>query len=240
MKTKKKSKYTNYLYYLLISLLLALCAYLSCNNLIVLIGVFVVFLFYFLLRTQKSYTNITKRYQKIHFVYNFVNNVVTSISVYKNVDVSVDKTLENIDLTPYREIGDMSSMSGSDKLRYLTSYFSLPIYDTFMNIIDLYIENGGDILEMTEHLLAQLKDIEGESISVKTFDRSKSISIGILWIVALVIPVFIRFALSDFFASLCSSAIYVVGIAVIYLFLLLTIEMITSRISHQRIKGVDL
>ncbi len=240
MKTKSKSKYTNYIYYTLISVLLGLCALLSSNNWIVCVLVMVIFLVYFFFRTQKAYVALTKRGSKTRLVYTLINNVITSISVYKNVDAAVDKCLENIDFSNYKEIGDMSNMSGSEKLTYLASYFSLPIYDAFMNIISLYTENGGDILAMSEYLLSELKQIESQSITLNSFNKSRSMSIGILWVIALVIPIFIRFALSDFYTSLCNSAFYVIGIALVYLCVLVTVELMTGKMLHQRIKGVDL
>lgn len=240
MKNKNKNKNNNILTYILISLLFGILFYLSTSMLIVSLIVFLVCLLYLFLRIDRVFKKNKKRNQKIDFAYNLINSTISSISVYGNITEAVDHALTTYDVSQIKEIGDLSSMEGLDKLQYLSSYFSLPIYDAFLNIIELYQENGGNILDMSEHLLTEAREIQNTLLSTNTFYKSKATNAAILWAFALVIPIFIRYALVDFYSSLISSSIYIAGIILTYALCLITAEIFCSRVSKQKIKGVNL
>ncbi len=230
----------NYVNYVLISLLLGILFYLSTSQLIVSIVVFLIFTLYFCFRVERVWKKSQKKRQKVDFAYNIINSTIQSISVYGSINEAVDRVFQTYDISKIKEIGDLSHLEGMDKLQYLSNYFSLPIYDAFLNIVELYQENGGNILNMSEYILSETKDIQTALLSSNSFYRSKASSITILWIFCLVIPIFIRFALSDFYSSLISSALYLAGIILIYALCIVTIEMFCNRINKQRVKGVDL
>ncbi|MCD8194812.1 MAG: hypothetical protein LUD22_00680 [Coprobacillus sp.] len=236
----KKNKNNNYVTYILVSLLIGILFYLSTSMLLVSLAVFLVFFLYLILRVERVYKKTQKRNQRVDFAYNLINNTISSISVYGNINEAVDHALTTYDISKIKEIGNISNMEGLDKLQYLSSYFSLPIYDAFLNILELYQENGGNILDMSEHLLSETRQIQNNLLSTNTLYRSKATNVVMLWIFALIVPVFIRFALVDFYSSLISSAIYVAGIVLTYALALITIEIFCNKFSNQRVKGVDL
>lgn len=233
-------KNNNYVTYILVSLLFGILFYLSTSMLIVSLVVFAIFLLYLILRVERVYKKSKKKSQKIDFAYNLINNTISSISVYGNINEAVDHALTTYDVSKIKEIGNLSNMEGLDKLHYLSSYFGLPIYDAFLNILELYQENGGNILDMSEHLLSETRQIQNAYLSTNTMFRSKATNCAILWIFALIIPVFIRFALVDFYSSLISSSIYVAGIILTYALLIVTVEIFCNKITKQKVKGVDL
>ncbi len=230
----------NYLIYILVSLLIGVICYLSLNQLILSLVIALIFLIYFIIRTQRVIKKEKHKQDKIHLAYNIINNTITSISIYQNSTTGIEKVFETLDLSKFKEIGDLSQMSGSEKLKFLSTFFNLPIYEAFLNVIQLYEDNGGNILDMSEYILNEMKQIEISITSLNKYNRSRMVSIGSLWAFALVIPVFIRFALTDFFTSLVASSVYIIGMVVVFGLLLFTIEYITIRITKQRIKGVDL
>ncbi len=230
----------NYLIYILVSFLFGFIFWISTTQLFISVVIALIFLFYFILRTERLIKKEKHKQDKIHLAYNLINNVVTSISVYQNATNGIEKVFETLDLSRFNEIGDLSQMSGSEKLKYLSTFFNLPIYEAFLNVIQLYEDNGGNILDMSEYVLNEIKQIEVSVVSLNKYNRSKMISIGSIWAFALIVPIFIRFALTDFFSSLANSVVYIVGIVIIFGLILFTIEFISIRIKNQRIKGVDL
>ncbi|MGM9873340.1 MAG: hypothetical protein ACI31G_00240 [Bacilli bacterium] len=215
---------------LIVSLLLTLVGYISTNNYIIAILIFVLSLIYSIFRLRPLLKKYFKKVNNYHLCYLFTNNLIISISIFKNVEKGCTSALESIDKEIFNEVGDLSNLSNFEKSKYLSKVFSLKVYDTFLSLLDLYMENGGDILNMSSYIISQIQSIEGYLITTNSYIKRKAIEFSILWLFSLAILVFLRFALSNFFPYLIKSQFYVWGIFLIFLFIILSIELFAKKI----------
>ena len=106
-----------------------------------------------------------------------------------------------------------------------------------MDLINIYQEQGGNILEMSHYLLEEVRLIE-EYISIsKSITKKKMVEFTILWLLTLGIMVFMRFALTQFFNTITKQIFYPIGILSICLFCLLSIHIAISKMSKLQIRG---
>lgn len=220
--------------------IIALISYILLNNVYISIAIFVIYLLYFVLRLNIFIARFDKQKKKIEFLYTFMNDLIISISVYKNVEKACESTLEQLQFEKNKTFGDLSSFNAYEKVKYLSNYFLMPIYDIFLNVLDAYIENGGDILEMCEFISTYISQIEGYFIKSETVRKNKLIEFIGLWIFCLLLLFFIRFALADFYAQLSSSVFYLIGLVFFFLFVIISIEVLLFKLCKNKIQGVNL
>ncbi len=220
--------------------MVALISYILLNNVYISLAVFTIYFLYFAVRLNLFIVRLDKQRKKIEFLYTFMNDLIISVSVYKNVEKACEATLEPLHLEQNKAFGDLSSFDAYEKVRYLSNYFLMPIYDIFLNVLDAYIENGGDILEMCEFISSYIYQIEGYFIKSETIRKNKLIEFISLWIFCLFLLFFIRFALVDFYAQLSSSVLYVIGLIFFFLFIIISIEVLLFKLSKNKIQGANL
>ena len=174
---------------------------------------------------------------RYHECFHFINNFVISLSIKK----SIPGALESTSLSMSQQFQDMFSglanMNEDEKLRYLTSYFPFYVYSLFLQVIDLWTEQGGDILKMSNYLLAETRYEEDYLTTTSSITRRKYIEIASLWAITLAILVLLRFALRDFYNKIKLQPIYIIALAILSLFVLFSIYMVVSRVTDLKLKG---
>ena len=103
--------------------------------------------------------------------------------------------------------------------------------------MDLWQEQGGDILKMTNFLTNQFREIEEYILSCKQLGEKKIIEFSILWLFSLSILVVIRFSLSEFYYSIIRNNVYIFGVLVIFVFALISIQILVSKVCAIELKG---
>lgn len=218
-----------YLLSFIVSLIFTLVGYISTNNYIIALLIFIISILYAIIRLYPLLKKYFKRVNNYHLCYLFMNNLLISISTFKNVEKGCQSALENIDQKVFDDVGDLSSLTSFEKSKYLSKVFNLKVYDTFLSLLDIYIENGGDILNMSSYIMNQIQSIEGYLITTNNYMKRKAIEFSILWMFSLAILVFLRFALNNFFPYLIKSQLYIWGIFLIFIFIIFSIELFTKR-----------
>ncbi len=225
---------------LLIPLTIVALVYVFVNNIFIAIGIGLIYLIYFVFRLFPLIKKMGLKREKVRLLYSFVNDLIVSISVYKNVNKAGEEVFEPLKLEENKSIGDISNFDALEKIKYLASYFQMPIYDAFLNIINAYMEQGGNIIEMCEQISSYLLNIEGYFLKGEKLRQNKLIEFISLWLFCLFLLLFVRIALLDFYSQLLASFLFVGGISILFLFALLSLEIFFSKISQNVIQGVDL
>lgn len=213
----------------IVSLIFTFIGYISTNDYIIASLIFIISISYSIFRLRIILNKYFKRVRNYHLCYLFMNNLLISISVIKNVEMGCESAIESIDKKIFNEVGDLSNLTSFEKSKYLSKVFSLKVYDTFLSILDIYIENGGDILNMSSYIMNQIQSIEGYLITTENYIKRKAVEFAILWLFSLAILVFLRFALNNFFPYLIKSPLYVWGIFIIFVFIIFSIELFVQR-----------
>ena len=107
----------------------------------------------------------------------------------------------------------------------------------FLDLISLWSDQGGDIISMSSNLTNRARELEEYVSEAEQIHNKKIIEFVILWSFSLAILVFLRFALSQFFDKITSQFFYLIGIASIFIYVLITIHLLISKMTTLEING---
>ena len=226
--------------FLVITLFVGGMSYITTENIFLTIGVVLSYgLASYLLFIPKfiKFEKLVERFQEC---FHFINNFIISLSIKKSVPLA----LENVNLSMDQNFQDMfaglQDMHDQEKIKYLGgNYFPFHVYQLFMQIIDLYQEEGGDILEMSKYLLQELRFSEEYTTTCKGMGMKKYVEIAVLWTMCLGILVFTRFALKDFYTSIKNQSFFIISIAAFMLFILFSTYVLITRATSLNLKGYN-
>lgn len=134
-------------------------------------------------------------------------------------------------------IDSIKELNEEEKIMYLSKYFKFDLYRLFVDTVNLWNEEGGDILKMSQYLINQVRLKEQYLITCETIHRQKTIEFVVLWTISLAILAALRFALSQFFERIRQTIFYQVAVTVIILFVLVSIYILVTRISKLDLEG---
>ncbi len=228
---------TNFIYYVLIALLFGGIGYLCSDSFIVLGVVALVTLLYFFLFFHKRITNYFEKTKRFSSCYTFINNFIVSLSVKLSISGALETVVNSMDQGFLDEYAGIQHLNDDEKLQYLKKYYHFHIYELFLNVVTLFEERGGNVLDMSTYLLEESRNQEEYTIQTKSMAIKKIVEFVSLWFFAILILVMIRFALSDFFTIIASQIMYQVMVIVIFLFIIFSVEMFSRRAFSVEIKG---
>ena len=226
-----------YIIGLIISLLFTFVSYIATNNYFISLLLFLITFSYFIFRVNRCSKKYRKEINKITCAYTFINNCIISLRIPKNVESACKITFENFNVSLIDGLGDVNELTNYEKTKYLGKIFKLKVYNLFLNILEIYLDNGGDILNMSSYLLNKVQNIESYIISINNYSKKKVIEFIILWSFSISIIIFLRFALKDFVPYLIKSPIYCWGIFIFFIFLLFSLEILIRKILNIGLKG---
>lgn len=220
-----------------ISLFAAATCYLATENIFVTVGEFVVYLSVCVLLLIPKLKKYETEKTKFRECYHFINNFIISLSIKKSIAGALETTVGSMPSEFVEMFNSVENMSENEKLEYLGSYFNFHDYYLFLQIVLLWEDQGGDIIAMSKYLSSDVRANEEYLTKVDGIAKRKYFEIGILWVITLAIIIFLRFALKDFYSKIKGQIVFLVSMAVIILFALLTMYLLVSRGTHLELKG---
>lgn len=222
--------------FILLSVFIGVLGYLATNNLIFPIVIFVVYVLYYFIFGRKMLMNYHDKQRRIHACYHFINSFIISMSVKESVEDAYQAGIR----CPNKELeeitNELTQMRTYDRIIYLRDYFNLGIYKMFINVLDLYQDQGGNILNMSEELIGESTRIE------KTLTESTALSnkylgeILLLWIMSFGILLFLRFSIAQFYDQMKSSPIFFAFLVAYFILLLFSIHLFIRRYTTIQVK----
>ena len=228
------------LYYLIssiVSLLLGIVTFFGTNSLLYSLITSLIGLIYFMFLGSiymKRFFKIVSRY---HECYSFINTFIVSLSIKQSVKYSLETTMDNMSESFKKSNAGLIELNDEEKLNQLNQYFKFHIYGLFTKLISLWIEQGGNILEMSTNLVNQARLIETYISESLRLAKKYIFEYAILWVFALAIIVILRFALANFFSSIIKQPFYPLAILGVIILFLLTTHIALLRLSHLEIRG---
>ncbi len=226
-----------YIIITIVSFSFGIISYLASNSLIVSFSVVLLSALYFLLIGIKKLNKYKIKLTRFHSCYVFINNFVISLSIKKAIKPAFDSTIETMNDDIQELIEAIKDNTEEDKLRYLSKYFKFDIYNLFLDLIGLWSDQGGDVISMSSNLTNRARELEEYVSEAEQIHNKKIIEFVILWSFSLAILVFLRFALSQFFDKITSQFFYLIGIASIFIYVLITIHLLISKMTTLEING---
>ena len=90
---------------------------------------------------------------------------------------------------------------------------------------------------MSHHLIEQVRLKEEYLLACQSINKNKGVEFVILWGIALMILVALRFSLSQFFLRISQTVFYQVAVVATMLFALLSIFILLKRITNLNLEG---
>ena len=221
---------------LVISLLLTFVCYFATSNIFVGIGVLILsVVFYFLFLYKKLFAHRIN-VQKIHECYLFINNFLITLSIKGSLNAAFDATRTSISDEYSEYVASIEEMTPQEKLLYLNKYFPYHIFQIFTDVVFLWQEEGGDILDMSSHITNEMREIKEYVTYCQSVSRRKALEIGTLWFFSLAIAIALRLSLSDFYGGLLKKPLFIAAIVALAILVLFSIYLLVMRITNIEIR----
>ena len=222
---------------IIVSLAFAGLTFIASENIVssLLIFVFTMLFFVFLVRKlMQQYHEKTHRY---HQCYQFINSYLISLSIKGSLAAARESSYDTADTQTKEIIDSIKDLNEEEKLSYLCKYFRFDLYHLFLDTVSLWNEQGGDILEMSQYLINQVRLKEEYIIACESAHKSRLIEFITLWSIALIILASLRFALSQFYSYVSKSLFYQIAVVVIFVFVIFSIFIMVKRIANITLEG---
>ena len=223
--------------FIIISLVIGAISYVALENIIIAVSIFAIYLLVSILVIDprlKKYSFMKNRY---HECYHFINNFIISLSIKKSITGALETTVGSMNPEFVDLFNGLENMSENEKLEYLSSYFEFYDYSLFLQVIYIWQEEGGDIIQMSKYLIGNVRHNEEYISKSDTIAKRRYVEIGILWTIALAIVVILRFALNDFYIRVKGQLLYIIALSMVFAFALVTMYMLVYRGTSLNLKG---
>lgn len=206
-------------------------SYFASNNLYVAVAITVVFFCYmffvFLKRLQCFFEHLFVA-QSGH---SFINQFIIAVSVHTTLPAAFFQIQTNASKHLKAIFERLPTGGAIDHLTGLGNYFNTPLYQLFLDIINIYNDQGGLILTMSEYLLSQVRASQEQLIGYRSLIISKLTELIILWTIAAVITIVMRMSLADMYLMMVKDMTMLVFIAAFFLTILLSLHLFSNLIS---------
>lgn len=222
---------------LLISLTFAGLTFIASENLFSTLGIFLVTVLFFVFIVRRKVDKYRQKTHRYHQCYQFINTYLISLSIKGSMTAALESSYNTADSDTREIVDSIKELDEEEKLAYLNKYFRFDLYHLFLDIVNLWNEQGGDILAMSQYLMNQVRLKEEYILSCESAHRSKLLEFSVLWAISLMILAALRFALSQFFAYIVKTLFYQVAVVVIFLFVIFSIYIMVMRITNISLEG---
>lgn len=186
----------NYIKNMAFCIVFSLIYYLITFNWIYTLIVFIIYGSFFLLfyetKRKKYFNFLFRSYEAV----SYINNFIISLSVTSSVYSTFNKIKENVSNELKLQIDSINHLDVETKIEYLNTYFELPLYGVFVNIIKQYIETGANILEISQLLIHDTRNLENRLHEFQVVAQKKEKEFLISWGLTFLILIIMQLSLS--------------------------------------------
>lgn len=212
-----------------ISAVITLIGYLTSNNLIIAGALLVVYLLYYFLLARKRIKNYIESVSRVHVCYQFINSFLITLSIKESLDDAFDSGCKHANENMQTVLDEIKEMTTNEKITYLKKYFKVGFYHMFVNVVNIYAEQGGNVLKIGESLMNESNRIEETMNQISSDSKKKLSEFAILWALAIVVVLFMRFSLSSFYFKMLNSIIFVVLLVVFFILILVSFHLLLLK-----------
>ena len=223
----------------IVGIALSSICFISTQNLISTALIGVVTLIYFFVYVNKVIKNKDEKVNRFQDCYQFINNFLIALSIKGHISGALASALESQNEETNDLVKSVDSNDPMEKVIYLKDYFKFDIYSLFVDLIKVFNDEGGDIIQMSRYLLNQIREDEEYIVNAERMNKKALVEFVILWSFALCILVILKYSLSDFFTHIVKNIFYQVSVVSILFFTLVSSHIAVRKITNLKIKGWD-
>ena len=212
-----------------------LCFFTS-NNILYTALLVVIFASDYFLLMRKKIIHYYDLVERVHNSYHFINSFVVTLSVKDSLEDAFQNATRINNARLNAEVKELSEMSVMDRVKYLRDYFKLSIYKMFINVLDLYQDQGGNILSMADNLMRECTRTERTLSDTLSIGYKHLIDFVILWLMSLSILLFMKFSISDFYSMMLKNKIIPLLIFVFFLICIGSINLFINSFTNLTVK----
>ncbi len=198
--------------YLFLSLglgfLLGALYFLLIEDLYMALGVGIATFGFYLALSLTVFRKYASRRRKEHEDYRFIHSFTASLSTTGSLETAYESALEGAGEELAEIASGLVDRRIEERISYLGSYFKSDAYSMFLSLFELYMEQGGNFLEMASSLLGESARVEEEENRKEEAGRRTLREFCLLWGMACLIMLTLRFAMAGFYDELKGLASY--------------------------------
>lgn len=138
----------------------------------------------------------------------FINTFIVSLSISNSIEKSFRDVTLKASKTLEKAIKKINTNDSYQALLSLSDYFKVNNYKVFLNLLNLYSNNGGNILEMSIHLQTELHRSEELLNTINTLNIRKIYEFSLLWAFSVAIILFCRFGIGNVYEMMQSMEMF--------------------------------
>ena len=220
----------------IIGVFLGFLCYFSTLNWIysaVLVVVLIADYFVFMRKKINHYFELIER---VHASYHFINSFIVTLSVKDSLEEAYQNGIRLNNSRLNIQTKEMNEMPVIERIKYLKSYFNLSIYKMFLNVLDLYQDQGGNILNMSDNLMRETTRNEKTLNDALSIGYKHLTEFIILWLMSFGILLFMRFSIEEFYLMMLKNAFIIPMLFVFFLICIISINLFINSFTNLAIK----
>ena len=222
--------------WIIVSLLVGVIAYLVSLNIVIALALLIIYMCYYFMFARKKFSKYFTQIERVHGCYHFINSFLVTLSVKESFEEAYNAAIRVESKSLAQENAEIEKLKIYDKLTYLRSYFNLSIYKMFLNILDLYQDQGGNILNMSDNLIRECTRTERTLNETLSIGYKHIVEFGLLWAMSFGIVLFMRFGIEQFYLQMIKENFFVAMLFVFFLICLGSIHLFINKYTNLVIK----
>lgn len=224
------------LIFIFLSISLGILNYFSVNSYIFPIFIVLISIVDYFVLIRKKFVHYFSLIERVHNSYHFINSFVVTLSVKDSLEDAYQNGIRINNARLNAVTNELNEMSVIDRVKYLKEYFSLSIYRMFLNVLELYQDQGGNILNMSDNLMRECTRTEKTLSDTLAIGFKHLTEFLILWLMSFAVLLFMRFSLVDFYSMMLKQQIISYLIFVFFLICILSINFFVNAYTNLTIK----
>lgn len=220
----------------IIGLLISGLCFFSTNNIIFSVALFLITMVDYFLVLRKRFDSYYSLTERVHTAYHFINSFIITLSVKDSYDDAFENASRIDNKKLKDEANNLENLTTVDKVKYLRGYFNLSIYKMFLNILDLYQDQGGNILNMTDNLISECTRTEKALTDTVSVGRKHLVEFLTLWVMSFAILVLMKVSIKSFYEMMLSNVYIPLMIFGYFLLSIISIHLFVVSYTNLTIK----
>ena len=140
-------------FYLIIIFLASGLNYYSTSNIYLTLGVGLIGIFMFVFVIDPYISKFETKQIRTKECVSFINNFLITLSINQSIRLTFLSMKESFSKSLKQQVNLNEHLDVENQIRQLKNYFNSDLYNVFLNLLDQYIYNGGEILKISQLLM---------------------------------------------------------------------------------------
>jgi hypothetical protein len=156
--------------------------------------------------------------QKDSQMYYWMQSLLTTLSIKKTITETFVNVVQQYQLKKEHWLAPYMSNDSLHALRNLKQRFTHPLYGLFLNTLEFYEVQGGDVLILFDSILQQTRLVEARRTEIQSLTKKYFFQWVFLWVLNLFILLMAKFVLMDLFEVMKTNLIFIAMITMVVLY----------------------